>query len=161
MGIIFDKNRTIMKLFAAVSAFAASANACGGTVNEFQSAINSPVWYNGYYDNYLDCVWNIELGDVTAFTIVNNFFDVEYQYNCGYDYLKVEANGEESNFCGETYGSYEVLDESDEAKTRRKTPSTLTSRTFPTTASQTACSSKVAATIALSTDYSVRHQGFN
>jgi len=162
MGIIFDKNRTIMKLFAAVSAFAASANACGGTVNEFQSAINSPVWYNGYYDNYLDCVWNIELGDVTAFTIVNNFFDVEYQYNCGYDYLKVEANGEESNFCGETYGSYEASGRKRRSEDEKEDPK----YTYLENVSNDGFPDRMfieggSATITLSTDYSVRHQGFN
>ena len=91
------------KLFAALSAFSASVEACGGTINEFQS-ISSP---GTYYDNYLDCTWNIELGDVHGFNIVNNLFDVEYHSSCGWDYLKlVDGSGYERNFCGETYDQY-------------------------------------------------------
>jgi len=89
-----------MKLFAALSAFSASVDACGGTVNEYQS-ISSPGYY---YSNHLDCTWNIELGNIPSFTIVNNLFDVEYRHDCAYDYLKViDGDGYEQNFCGETY----------------------------------------------------------
>jgi len=97
-----------MKLFAALSAFSASVEACGGTITEHQT-ISSPVWYNGYYPNNVDCVWTIDLGHVPGFFIVNNFFDLEYNSICAYDYLKVVENGNEQNFCGETYNSCEYL----------------------------------------------------
>merc|ERR1712037_1089339 len=146
--------RTKMKLFAALSAFSASVDACGGTVNEYQS-ISSP---GHYYDNDLDCTWNIELGDVPSFTIVNNLFDVEYNSYCGFDFLKlIDGNGYEQNFCGETYsqyyssssssGSYSSSGSSSSSsssgysgrKRRRKAASgLLDSLTFPTAASQTA-----------------------
>nr|CAC83954.1 Oikosin 4A protein [Oikopleura dioica] len=97
-----------MKLFAALSAFSASVEACGGTITEHQT-ISSPVWYNDYYPNNVDCVWTIDLGDVPGFNIVNNFFDLEHHSSCAYDYLKVVENGNEQNFCGETYNSCEYL----------------------------------------------------
>jgi len=94
-----------MKLFAALSAFSASVEArCGYTITEFQS-VASP---GHYYDNYLDCSWNIELGDIIGFNIVNNLFDVEQHSICAYDYLKlVVGDGYERNFCGETYDFYD------------------------------------------------------
>ena len=83
----------------AVSAVSASVEACGGTVTEFQSRITSP-GYPSFYENDLDCTWNIDLGDVFGFTIVKNHFDVEEVINCGHDYLKiVDGNGYEQNFC--------------------------------------------------------------
>merc|ERR1712037_450046 len=106
MGSYSKKNTKKMKLFAAFSAFSASVEACGGTINEFQS-IKSPVWYSGYYDNNIDCTWNIDLGDISGFTIVKNLFDVEYTSSCGFDFLKlIDGNGYERNFCGETYSQY-------------------------------------------------------
>jgi len=96
-----------MKLFATLSAFSASVEACGGTVNEFQS-IASPEWNYGYYGNNVDCTWNIELGNINGFNIVKNLFDVEHTNDCAFDYLKlVDGSGYERNFCGETFDSYD------------------------------------------------------
>merc|ERR1712037_118867 len=104
MGSFSTKKTSKMKLIAA---FSASVSACGGTINDFQS-ISSPTWYYGYYGNNLDCTWNIELGNISGFNIVKNLFDVEYRYDCAYDFLKlVDGSGYERNFCGETYESYD------------------------------------------------------
>ena len=64
-------------------------------------------WTSTIYENHVDCTWNIELGNINGFNIVKNYFDIEYQSSCGYDYLKlVDGNGYERNFCGETYDAY-------------------------------------------------------
>lgn len=49
-------------------------------------------------------MWNIELGDdVPGFNIVRNHFNLEYNYNCAYDWVRLEANGDTFNFCGPAY----------------------------------------------------------
>lgn len=100
-----------MKLFNAIIAAAAADHSssssssiyegeCGGTITEFQT-ITSPGFDRGYYYNNLNCVWNIELGDVQGFNIVPISFAVESNYICAYDSVGViDGNGYERNFCG-------------------------------------------------------------
>ena len=74
---------------------------CGGTITKSET-IASPGFYDRstYYNN-LDCVWNIELGDdVMGFTIKRNHFDVEYGYECGWDFVEITANGKNTAYCG-------------------------------------------------------------
>merc|ERR1712176_130838 len=84
---------------------------CGGTITGYET-IASPVEYGetwdgsgkwGYfYPHNVQCVWNIELGDhVPGFNIVNISFDVEGDYLCEFDWVRVTANDVEENFCGE------------------------------------------------------------
>jgi hypothetical protein len=78
---------------------------CGGTITGYET-IASPVQYgSSLYPSNVQCVWNIELGDhVAGFNIVKNLFDVEYERDCGYDWVRITANGIEENFCGEADG---------------------------------------------------------
>jgi len=78
---------------------------CGGTITKSQT-IASPGYDEGrdYYRN-LNCVWNIELGDdVIGFNIKRNFFDVENNPYCIYDYVEVAADGDSTAYCGSNDG---------------------------------------------------------
>jgi len=74
---------------------------CGGTITSDQS-IFSPGFDRGYYYDYLDCTWDIQLGDdVKGFNIRAPTFNLEYQSYCGYDRVIVTGpDGEWGNFCG-------------------------------------------------------------
>jgi len=78
---------------------------CGGTITGYET-IASPFEYgSSLHPSNVQCVWNIELGDhVAGFNIVKNFFDVESHSVCGWDWVRITANGVEENFCGETDG---------------------------------------------------------
>merc|ERR1712210_265222 len=72
---------------------------CGGTITSYET-ISSP-FYPSYYPNHARCVWNIELGDdVVGFNIVRKSFSVEKHTYCAWDWLRLEANDYEVNFCG-------------------------------------------------------------
>merc|ERR550534_1949889 len=74
---------------------------CGGTITSDQS-IFSPGFDRGAYYDFLDCTWDIQLGDdVLGFNIRASSFDVEYQSSCGFDNVKVTSpNSEYGYFCG-------------------------------------------------------------
>ena len=73
---------------------------CGGRITEFQT-FSSPDYLYGYYPNRAYCSWTIDIRGVSGFFIKANRFDVEYAEGCVFDYVKVVANGQERNFCGE------------------------------------------------------------
>jgi len=155
------------------AAYAAYLASCGGIVNEFQSIMN-PMWFTIYYDNNLDCTWNIELGDIPGFTIVNKFFDMEFETGCGWDYVKViDGEGHEQNFCGESrkgvfydfqssYG-YDYYEDFlvHENKKNERTPTTklvnVSNDGFP----ERMFVAGGSATIRFFTDSSLRHGGFS
>jgi len=74
--------------------------ACGGTITGYET-IASP-FYPDYYPNNAHCVWNIELDDdVAGFNIVRKSeFSVESHYRCAYDWVRLETDDYEVNFCG-------------------------------------------------------------
>jgi hypothetical protein len=76
---------------------------CGGTITGYET-IASPFEYgSSLYPSNVQCVWNIELGDhVAGFNIVKKLFDVEDDYECIFDWVRITANGVEENFCGES-----------------------------------------------------------
>jgi hypothetical protein len=76
---------------------------CGGTITGYET-IASPFEYgSSLYPSNVQCVWNIELGDhVAGFNIVKKLFDVEDDYECIFDWVRITANGLEENFCGES-----------------------------------------------------------
>lgn len=150
------------------AAYAAYLASCGGIVNEFQS-ITNPMWFSSFYFNNLDCTWHIELGDISGFTIVNNFFDMEYESGCGWDYLKlIDGNGYEQNFCGElregvffdSYSNYEEEQQLEDEKDERNPTTQLVNVSndgFPDRMFIAGGS----ATIRFVTDSSLRHGGFH
>merc|ERR1712037_605020 len=76
---------------------------CGGTIND-ESEILSPNYPNNYTD-HSRCTWDINVGgDVAGIFIIPEEFSLEEHWGqegkCGFDHLKVVANGVESNFCG-------------------------------------------------------------
>jgi len=166
-----------MKLFAALSAFSASVEACGGTIFEFQSIKDPGTWHGTWlsdiYDNNVDCTWTIRLGNINGFNIVKNYFDIEYHSSCGYDYLKlVDGDGYERNFCGETYNPvYYTGSSSSSSSSGRKrrtadkkeggkwTPDlvNVSNDGFPDRVFIAGGS----ATIKFHTDYSIGHHGFD
>merc|ERR1719223_1772472 len=78
---------------------------CGGTITSYETIVSPFEYGSSSYPQNVQCVWNIELGDhVAGFNIVKKLFDVEYQSQCGFDWVRITANGVEENFCGETDG---------------------------------------------------------
>jgi len=96
---------------------------CGGTITEYET-IASPIIsfkYDQGYPNNVQCAWHIELGDhVAGFNIVNNFFLVEYEETCGYDWVSVVANGHEENFCSDEDVARKRREAKNEAKESSK-----------------------------------------
>ncbi|XP_078343320.1 tolloid-like protein 2 [Oculina patagonica] len=75
---------------------------CGSVVN---NTLKSP----GYPDNYppnMDCNYSVSIPHGKAITITFHEFDVEYDRDCEYDYLKItnENNKEFGVICGDQHG---------------------------------------------------------
>ena len=61
----------------------------------------SPGFERGEYYDYLNCEWQIDLGDIEGFNIVPLHFDVEQEYHCSYDKVTVvDGSGDRKVFCG-------------------------------------------------------------
>ncbi|CAG5108699.1 Oidioi.mRNA.OKI2018_I69.chr1.g3914.t1.cds [Oikopleura dioica] len=76
-----------MKLFSLI----AGASASYYTTDNYDSTTVTGIYSTGTTPSY----------STNEFTTNANRFDVEYAQGCVYDYVKVVANGQERNFCGE------------------------------------------------------------
>ena len=62
---------------------------CGGNITEDKGNLTSPGYPDSTYPNNMECVWTISTTEGTRIAIDLVDFDVQYRYNCYYDYVKV------------------------------------------------------------------------
>ena len=74
-------------------------SSCGGNINDSIQQIRYP--YDGYYNNFEDCIWNINRSVPIHIQFIR--FYIEKSIFCFYDWLQIKDNTRPSRrYCGYT-----------------------------------------------------------